>query len=235
MNKSIYIALSGSVLRQLHMDIISQNLANADTVGYKRDKVSFNDYLIPQDLMNPVPDLKVMSSHSPLITDFSEGNLIKTGNALDVAIDGKGFIALEDSRYTRRGDLKRDKEGYLTTYNGAKVLGEKGPIKLPDGKIEISPTGSVSVNKVEADVIKVIDFKQNASLSKTGEGIFLTNEQGTKTNAEIKQGYLESSNVSIISEMIRMIQTLREFETYQKAINTFDEAAGKINNEMGRL
>lgn len=235
MNKATYIALSGAVLRQLNMEVISQNLANADTIGYKRDKVSFNDYLIPQDLMSPAPDLKAMSFHSPLITDFSEGSLIKTGNALDIAIDGKGFIALDGSRYTRRGDLKRDKDGYLTTYNGIKVLGEKGPIKLPDGKIEITSTGSLSVNNVEADVIKIVDFKQAESLSKTGESIFFTNVQGTKASAEIKQGYLETSNVNIIREMVRMIQTLREFETYQKAIHTFDEATGKINNEMGRL
>ncbi len=235
MNKAIYIALSGAVLRQMQMDVISQNLANADTAGYKRDKVSFNDYLVPQDLMSPDPQYKAMSFHSPLITDFTEGNLTKTGNPLDIAIEGKGFIALEGGRYTRRGDLKRDKDGYLTTYNGIKVLGDKGPIRLPDGMIEISPSGSVSVNKVEADVIKIVDFAQTGTLSKAGESIFLSNGEGTKANAEVRQGYLETSNVSIIKEMVRMIQTLREYETYQKAIQTFDDAAGKINNEMGRL
>lgn len=235
MNKAIYIALSGAVLRQLQMDVISQNLANADTAGYKRDKISFNDYLVPQDLMSPDPQYKAMSFHSPLITDFSEGNLIKTSNPLDIAIEGKGFIALEGNRYTRRGDFKKDKDGYLTTYNGVKILGEKGTIRLPDGTIEISSSGSVSVNKVQADVIKIVDFVQTGSLSKAGESIFTSNEQGTKATAELRQGYLETSNVSIIKEMVRMIQTLREYETYQKAIQTFDDAAGKINNEMGRL
>ncbi len=235
MNKAVYIALSGAVLRQLHMDVIAQNLANADTAGYKRDRVSFNDYLLPQDLMSQETDLKVMSIHSPLITDFSAGNLIKTGNPLDIAIDGKGFIALEGSRFTRRGDLKRDSNGYLTTHNGIKVLGDKGTIRLPEGKIQISLTGSISVNGVEADVIQIVDFKENDNLLKAGESIFQADVQGTKANAEVKQGYLETSNVSIISEMVRMIQTMREFETYQKAIQTFDEAAGKINNEIGRL
>jgi len=235
MNKAIYIALSGAVLKQLQMDVISQNLANADTVGYKRDKVSFNDYLIPQDLMAQDPDLKVMSYHSPLITDFSEGNLIKTGNALDIAVEGEGFIALEGNRYTRRGDLKKDKEGYLTAHNGIKVLGNRGTIRLPDGIVDISPTGSISVNRVEVDTINIVDFKQAGSLSKAGESIFLSNEQGVKATAGIKQGYLETSNVNIIREMVKMIQTLREYETYQKAIQTFDDAAGKINNEMGRL
>ncbi len=217
------------------MDVISQNLANADTIGYKKGKISFNDYLIPQDLVSSELDLKAMSFHSPMITDFSDGNLIKTGNAFDIAIDGKGFIALEGNYFTRRGDFKKDKEGFLITYNGIKVLGEKGPIKLPEGKIEISPTGSVSVNKVQVDVIKIIDFQQPANLTKTGESMFHTNEQGTKAKAEIKQGFLETSNVNIIREMIKMIHTMRDYETYQKAIHTFDEATGKINNEVGRL
>ena len=235
MNKGIYIALSGAVLRQLQMDIISQNLANADTTGYKRDKVSFNDYLVPRDLVSPEPEFKAMSYHSPLITDYSEGNLVKTNNAFDIAIEGKGFIALEGDRYTRRGDLKRDKDGYLTTYHGIKVMGDKGPIRLPEGAVEISPSGSISVNKVEVDVIKIVDFTNNQSLSKAGESIFISTEQALKANAEVKQGYLETSNVSVIKEMVTMIQALREYETYQKAIQTFDEAAAKINNEMGRL
>ncbi len=235
MNKAIYIALSGAVLRQMQMDIIAQNLANADTIGYKSDKISFNDYLLPQDIVSSETDFKVMSYHTPLISDFSAGNLIKTGNPLDIAIDGQGFIALEGNRITRRGDLKKDKDGFLTTHDGIKVLGEKGHIRLPDGKIEISSNGSISANGVEVDVIKIVDFKQINNLSKLGNSAFFTNEEGMKAKAEIKQGYLETSNVSIISEMVRMIQTMREYETYQKAIQTFDDAAGKINNEMGRL
>ncbi len=217
------------------MDIIAQNLANADTIGYKSDKISFNDYLLPQDIVSSETDFKVMSYHTPLISDFSAGNLIKTGNPLDIAIDGQGFIALEGNRITRRGDLKKDKDGFLTTHDGIKVLGEKGHIRLPDGKIEISSNGSISANGVEVDVIKIVDFKQINNLSKLGNSAFFTNEEGMKAKAEIKQGYLETSNVSIISEMVRMIQTMREYETYQKAIQTFDDAAGKINNEMGRL
>lgn len=235
MNKAIYIALSGAVLRELHMDIISQNLANADTTGYKKSKISFNDYLIPQDLVSTQLDLKSMSFHSPTITDFEVGNIVKTGNPLDIAIDGKGFIALEGNQYTRRGDFKKDKEGFLITYNGIKVLGEKGVIKLPEGKVEISSTGTISVNKVAIDTIKLVDFAQPNELLKVSDSMFVTNQQGAKAKAEIKQGYLETSNVNIISEMIKMIHTLREYETYQKAIHTFDEATGKINNELGRL
>ena len=235
MYKGIYIALSGAVLKQSQMEVIAQNLANADTVGYKKDKISFKDYLMPMDIIGLQPDGKVMSSISSFKTDFSVGNLIKTGNSLDIALDGSGFIALEGDRYTRRGDLERDREGYLTTHNGIKVLGNNGPIRLPNGNVEISVTGGISVNGVQVDSIKIIDFPQTESPSKVGEGIFFKNENGVKADISVKQGYLETSNVDIIKEMVSMIETLREFEAYQKAIQTFDEASAKINNEIGRF
>ncbi|MCX7913270.1 MAG: flagellar basal-body rod protein FlgF [Thermodesulfovibrionales bacterium] len=235
MHKAIYIALSGALMRQLNMDIISQNLANVNTIGYKSEKISFNDYILPQDLTSPNLDLKVMNFHTPTVIDFSSGSLIMTSNPLNIAIDGEGFIALEGNRYTRRGDLKRDANGYLTTQSGIKILGEKGPIKLPDGKIEIKPNGTVLVDGVEVDSLKVVKFKDTTNLIKLGESIFSSNEQGTKSNAEVKQGYLETSNVNIISEMVKMITTLREYEAYQRAIQTFDESTAKVNNEMGRL
>ncbi|MCX8031331.1 MAG: flagellar basal-body rod protein FlgF [Thermodesulfovibrionales bacterium] len=235
MNKAIYIALSGAVLRELHMDIITQNLANADTIGYKKGKISFNDYLLPQDFLAERIDFKALSYHSPLMIDFSEGNLYKTGNPLDIAIDGNGFIALEGSRYTRRGDLRKDKENFLVTHNGIKVLGEKGAIKLPDGKVEINSSGRIIVNGVEIDTIKVVHFDKLNELKKVDDSLFHSQQQGKKSLAMIKQGFLETSNVNVISEMVKMIVTLREYEAYQKAIHTFDEATAKVNNEIGRL
>jgi flagellar basal-body rod protein FlgF len=235
MYKGIYIALSGAVLKQSQMEVIAQNLANANTVGYKKDRISFKDYLMPMDNIGLQPDGRVMSYISSFQTDFSAGNLIKTGNSLDIAIDGSGFIALEGNHYTRRGDLKRDREGYLTTHNGIKVLGNNGPIRLPDGNVEISVTGGISANGIQIDSVKIVDFPQTDNPSKVGEGIFLKNENGVKANASVKQGYLETSNVDIIKEMVSMLETLREFEAYQKAIQTFDEASAKINNEIGRF
>lgn len=235
MNKAIYIALSGALMRELHMDIITQNLANVDTIGYKKGKISFIDYLIPQDLTNTTADLKIMNFHTSPLVDYSEGNLVKTSNPLDIALDGEGFIALENNLYTRRGDLRKDNKGYLTTHNGIKVLGERGPIMLPEGKIEITPTGLILVNNIAVDALRVVKFKDPKNVSKIGDSLFYSNDESQRSNTLIKQGYLETSNVNVITEMVKMISTLREYEAYQKAIQTFDESAAKVNNEMGRL
>jgi flagellar basal-body rod protein FlgG len=235
MYKGIYLALSGAVLKQRHMEVITQNLANANTLAYKRDGLSFKDYLVASESASPGPDQKVMTDLSAFSTDHSSGNLVQTGNPLDTALEGDGFFSLEGSRFTRRGDFKVDKEGYLTTHKGLKVLGRKGPIKVPKGKLEIGPDGGLSVDGEAFDTIRIVDFSNKDTLMKAGEGIFTTKATGTPSKALVRQGYIETSNVDIVHEMVRMIETLREFEAYQKAIHAFDEAAGKANNEIGRL
>ncbi|GAB4387930.1 MAG: flagellar basal-body rod protein FlgF [Thermodesulfovibrionales bacterium] len=231
MYKGIYIALSGATLKHTQLDIISQNLANANTLGFKRSDISFKDYLL-QSLEEP--GARVMADISGVATDFSEGELVKTGNPLDVALEGRGFISLEGGRYTRRGDLKVDEAGHLATATGARVLGESGPIIVPKGKVEIGSSGEVSVDGVQVGKIKVVDFKDPGALRK-GEEYFYSTEQGVESSAGVKQGYLETSNVDTIREMTRMISTLREFEAFQKAITAFDEATSKVTNDMGRL
>jgi flagellar basal-body rod protein FlgF len=235
MYKGIYIALSGAVLKQTQMEVISQNLANADTIGYKRDEVSFKDYLIPQDVISYEPDGRDMSDISSFTTDLSSSTHIKTGNPLDIAIEGTGFVALEGNRYTRKGDLKKDSQQYLTTQSGIKVMGEKGPIKLPEGLIQISESGDVSVNGAKVDSIKIVDFKQTKDLTKAGGDMFFSKAKPSAAKAVVEQGYLERSNVGVVKEMIKMIEMVREFEMFQKAIQCFDEAQGKATNEIGKV
>ena len=235
MYKGIYIALSGAVLKHAQMEITSQNLANADTIGYKKDQITFKDYLIPQDAFSYEPDGRAMSYISTFRTDLSVGNLIKTGNLLDIAIEGKGFISLEGNRYTRRGDLKKDREGYLTTQDNIKVLGEKGPILLPDGALQINESGDVFVKGEKVDSLKIVDFQQPENLTKAGGDIFFFKGNPSQTKGVVKQGHLEKSNVEIVKEMVRMIEMFREFESFQKAIQFFDDAQAKATNEIAKI
>jgi flagellar basal-body rod protein FlgF len=235
MYKGIYIALSGAVLKNTQMEVISQNLANADTIGYKKDKITFKDYLMPQDAFSGSPDGRAMSDISKFMTDLSAGNMIRTGNALDIAIEGKGFISLEGNRYTRRGDLKKDNEGYLTTQNNIKVLGKKGPIQLPDGALQINESGEVFVNEEMIDSLKIVDFQQTENLTKAGEDIFFYKGNPSQIKGFVKQGNLEKSNVEIVKEMVNMIEMYREFESFQKAIQFFDEAQEKATNEIAKI
>ncbi len=243
MYKGIYIAASGAVLKQTQLDVISQNLANANTAGYKKDSISFKDYLF-QTEPSATPDGRDMTEYSGTKTDLSNGNTVKTGNSFDIAVEGDGFLALEGNHYTRGGDLKENSEGFLTTHDGIKVLGLGGPISIPSDSVQVSIDlqGKVSVMTAgntlpqEIDTIKVVDFGPDANLTKMGNGLFTANANaGTPSTSTIKQGYVETSNVQVVREMVQMIQTMREFETYQKAIQAFDSATSKVTNDLGRL
>jgi flagellar basal-body rod protein FlgF len=237
MYKGIYIALSGAILKQMQLETVTQNVANANTVGFKRAGLAFKDYLLPRDAVSLEPDGRVMATLSAQTTDFSSGTRTKTDNPLDIAIEGTGMIALAGGRYTRRGDLRKDHEGYLVTHGSAKVLGGGGPIRIPEeaGRITIDPDGNIEADSVPIDKLRVEEFDSPDSLARAGDGTYLATAPGTAAEGKVMQGYLETSNVNAVAEMVRLIETMREFESYQKMIQVFDETTAKVNNELGRI
>ena len=235
MNKGIYIALSGAVLKQRHMDIFAQNVANSNTTGYKKERISFRDYLIPADTPSGVvEDGRSMTQLSEQVTDFSDGPSFRTDNPLDLAINGDGFFALENDRYTRNGNFKIGTDGYIATQDNIKVLGDGGPISLEGSTIEINTSGEIFSDGVSVAQIKVVDFEDRSKLNKMDGRYFYSEETGQESAANINQGYLESSNVEVVREMVQMVTYLREFESYQKMIHALDEATSRTINEMGR-
>lgn len=233
MHKGIYIALSGALMKQRELDVLSDNIANADTPGYRSGSLSFRDYLLNKDR----DDSRTMTYLNSMTVQFVPGSFLKTGNSLDIAIEGRGFLSLEGGLYTRRGDMKRTEEGYIVTSSGKKVMGNNGPLRIPEGKVEIKEDGSIYVDGNPFDRLRIVEFDDTSILRRTGEGLFATvnNASGKPSLSRILQGYVEGSNVEIVREMIKLINALREFETFQKAIQTLDEAAGKINNELARI
>lgn len=229
MYRGIYIALSGAMLKDTQLEAITRNLSNSNTIGYKREGLSFRDFIVSEERG------RIMASASSVNIDFSEGQLIRTGNTLDIAINGDGFISLAGNRYTRKGDLKRDKDGFLTTSEGIRILGRNGQIRIPDGRIEIDREGNIAVNGVTIDRIKIVNLSLSNNMVRVGDSTFYTEEAGKETKAEVLQGYLEGSNVNVIDEMVKMITTLREFESYQKVIHAFDEATSKLSNEVTKI
>jgi len=234
--KGIYIAASGALMKQKQMEIISNNLANSDTAGFKKDGVIFRDYLISEhNGVEQAGDGRAMTYYDETFTDYSHGGIIQTGNPFDVALDGKGFFALEGDKYTRRGDFKLDSEGFLTTKNGEKVLGVGGPIQITGNDVSIGFRGAVKVGAEIVDSIRVVDFENYKELVKTGDSIYTTAQEATPANVNVAQGFKELSNVNVVKEMTDMINNLREYESYQKLIQSFDEATGKVTNEMARV
>ena len=235
MYKGIYIALSGAMLKSRNMDIFAQNIANANTTGYKKERISFRDYIIPVDnIPGYRPDGRVMTELSGIVTDFSEGSLIMTDNPLDLAINGEGFFALEGDRYTRNGNFRINSDGYLVNQDGVKVLGDGGPVAVQGNNIDINPSGEIIVDDISVGRLKIVGFPDKGVLSKLSGGMFTAKEAGEAVDSNISQGFLEGSNLNVIREMVQMLKSLREFESYQKMIQAFDEAASKTINEMGR-
>ena len=236
MHKGIYIALSGSVQKQGQLDTLTHNVANASTVGFKKDRSSFQEFLVSGiSGMADSDDGRAMTDLSEVKTDFSAGTQFTTGNPLDIALSGEGFLCLEGDRYTRKGDLQIGRDGYLVTQDGRKVLGAGGPIQLPQGTVAIAPSGEVRVNDVVVDTLKVVDFKDKNSLVELESGQYVSSEKPVESTASFASGHLESSNVDAVKEMVQMITTLREFEIFQKAIKAFDDASSRVTNEMAKV
>ncbi len=234
MYKGAYIALTGAAPKQTQMDLISHNIANANTAGFKKDRIAFKEYLTTAVNASVPDEPMTLGGNYYIATDFSSGPIIKTGNTLDLAIDGEGFFALEGNKYTRGGNFRISGDGFLVTQNNIKVLGSGGPISIEGEKIEILSNGEIFVNNESAGILKVVNFQDQSVLKRLDGSIFSSDKAGEASTSQVMQGHIEGSNVEAIREMVNMMTALREFESYQKIIRSFDEASSKVVNEMGR-
>lgn len=222
----IYSALDA---RMRAVDTIANNLANASTVGFKRDFAGILAGKMEETL------------NARTQVDLSSGNLINTGNELDVAIGGSGFFVIQTpagERYTRSGNFGLNADGELVTKDSMKVLSASGsPIMLGRGKVAIQDEGVITVDNKEVAALKIVTFSDPAKLQK--EGFCRFSWQGVAggiqpaADPKLKSGYLEGSNVNPINEMVNLIATYREFEALQ-GVEKMDSES-KLIQEMGRL
>lgn len=244
MNSGMYAALSGNVAAMRRMDIISNNLANANTPGFKKDKMNFESMLSGTTDQPRVPD--GVTADPPLLkdnvyTDYSQGPVVRTGNTLDIAIDGDGFFVVNTpagQAYTRQGNFHIGPDGSLVTVDGFPVVGQGGAIRVKGSNVDINSNGVVSVDGTNTGTLSVVDFPKPYSLNKEGGSLFTpVNPQVTPQPVKniIRQGYLEGSNVQTITEMMLLIETNRYFETCSKVIKGYDDMASKATGELGRL
>jgi len=244
MNSGMYSALSGSLTAMKRLDVISNNLANVNTPGFKKDKMAFESMLAGN--VNP-PLVPQGSTADPILQkenlyiDYSSGPVSQTGNVLDLAIDGDGFFVVSTPNgpaYTRQGNFRSSADGTLVTADGYPVLGDGGPVKLPGGTIDVGSDGVVTVDGVPSGTLSLVDFQKPYKLTKTGSALFVPSDPQAKpqqATGNVRQGHLEGSNVETITEMVQMIETSRYFETCQRVIRGFDDMASKAANDIGRL
>jgi flagellar basal-body rod protein FlgF len=234
MDRMLYLAMSGAKQTMLAQTAVSHNLANANTVGFRADLEAFRS----MPVFGPGHPSRVFAMSERPDVDFSAGTVISTGNNLDVAIKGDGWLAVEaedgSEAYTRAGDLRIGSNGILETGAGHPVLGNGGPIAIPphetleigtDGTISILPLGQDPNTLADIDRLKLVnpDIKQ---LVKGDDGLFRL-EDGTQAPADasvnLVRGSLESSNVNTVHAMVEMISLARQFEMQIKAMRTVEE------------
>lgn len=253
MDNGILISLLSSKKSEAKFDTIVQNIANASTVGYKANRISF-DSLMSQLLKKSESEVNGTQSLSPQnlstqienniesITDFSGGKTYYTGNPLDIAINNEGFFKLntpDGIKYTRNGNFSLDNTGRLITSEGFSVLSESGEIVLKDPNIKIENDGSIKSDKSTLGKIVLVNFKDLSLLKRNGNTFYLAQgmeeQEIPAEGAIMNQGYLELSNVNIVQEMVKMLSVVRANESYQKIIENFNTINFKAANELGKF
>ncbi len=258
MLRSLWIAKTGLDAQQMHIDVITNNLANVGTNGFKRSRAVFED-LLYQTLRQPgaqssqqtqLPSgLQLGTGVRPVASEriFSQGNLQQTGNPLDIAIQGSGFLQIQmpdgTTAYTRDGAFRTDANGQLVTSSGFSV---QPAITIPANtqSITIGRDGVVSVVRqgtstpTQVGTLQLANFVNPAGLLSLGENLYQetaasgtpsVNQPGTNGLGLINQGYAETSNVNVVEELVNMIQTQRAYEINSKAIQTSDQMLQRLS------
>ncbi len=258
MIRSLWISKTGLDAQQTQMDVISNNLANVSTSGFKRSRAVFED-LLYQTLRQPgaqssqqtqLPSgLQLGTGVRPVATEriHAQGNLQQTSNDKDVAIQGQGFlqVLLPDgtTAYTRDGSLQIDNQGQLVTSSGFVI---QPAISIPAGaqSLSIGRDGTVSVTlqgtaaATQIGALQLATFINPAGLESKGENLYVetgssgtanTNTPGTNGTGILTQGYVETSNVNVVEELVTMIQTQRAYEINSKAISTSDQMLARLS------
>ena len=257
MIRSLWIARTGLDAQQTQLDVIANNLANVSTNGFKRARAVFED-LLYQNLRQPgaqssqqtqIPSgLQLGTGARPVSTAriFTQGNLQKTDNTLDVAINGNGFfqVLLPDGTtgYTRDGSFQKDNQGQIVTSNGYPLSPN---ITIPadalsvtvgtDGTISVTQPGVATATQIGA--LQLATFVNPGGLLSIGQNLFLEtassgtptpNTPGTNGAGAVNQGYVETSNVNVAEELVTMIQTQRAYELNSKVVSTSDNMLGRL-------
>lgn len=226
---SIAAHMSGHLLQQ---EVIANNLANANTVGFKRDTTSF------AEVLRAAAKQRGPAVEGTSVVDLSEGSVVQTGNATDLALEGDGFFAVQGTTgaaFTRRGEFSLDAAGHLVLNDGSMLLGEKGPLTIKGSSFSVDESGQVLVDGSVTDSLKLVALSSGALPTKLGNCLFTGPAQPAQTRPKVRQGYVEQSNVNTVKEMAQMIAVFRQFEASQRVLRIADDTLAKAVNEVGRV
>lgn len=246
--------LTGARIQEIRLETISNSLANINTPGFKENKIFSLDQVNmegPNDGASSTGSYMLNSATLKLpvgtFIDFTQGPMVLTGNPLDLALEGNGFFSVmtpDGKQYTRNGTFTINEENVLVTKEGYPVLGSGGEISIDtdnysSNDISIDETGRIFQGESEVGTFQIESFEDNGVLKKVGETLFAKISDSNAVDADeeffIRQGYLEQSNVEAIRAMTEMIEVLRGYEAYQKALKTVDQIDSKSINDVGAI
>ena len=238
MENTSIIALSRATTLQRQMELIANNVANMSTTGFKSEQPLFIEFV-----NKPVEDEKYsMVQDYSTLRDLAPGPITQTGNPLDIALEGNGYIALDTlhgTRYTRNGNLSLDSERQLVSAGGLPVLDDGGnPITIPQNarEIRITPQGDVYGDAVQVGRINIVSFKNEQFMTQLGGGLYHTDEApAAAEDTIVRQGFLEGSNVHSISEMNNMIDVNRQYQNIQNLMKTEHDRLRNAYSKLAKL
>ena len=261
MIKGLYTSAAGMLPLPYRQDLVTNNLANANTSGYKQDRafiralvtadLYLNEYQIastgePPPMVNiSPPAFRASVGNSSQVvemqTDFSQGDLEVTGVDFNFAIEGDGFFTLQTPdgiRYTRGGNFQMDPDGNLASAQGFQVLGTAGPLNVQGGRLKVQENGNIYVDNILSGTLRISDFDKPYELNKVADNLFAPRGAAAARNADnfiVKQGMLEKATGHPIDHLVGMIQLERFFEIGQRAIRLQDETLQKAASQVGRI
>jgi flagellar basal-body rod protein FlgF len=249
MHPVLSLTLQSMQADMARMDRVAMNLANAQTPGYKREVIAAGTFA--QAVQEQVAAAAEQGGPTALAVhlDPRQGAMKATGQQLDIALSGEGWFEVltdQGQAYTRLGSFRRDAQGRLVTAQGQPVAGMSGEIQLPEGPVSIDAAGRIfeavageggvaKSGSAPLAQLKVVAFEEGAPARRLGAGLvgFPGATAKTEVRAEVRQGYLENANVSSMQEMVQLMQTVRHFESLQKAALSYDEMLGNAIRKLG--
>ena len=229
------VAAWGALREEKRYSVIANNMSNSQTVGFRKDNLVF------RQVIDQVSNRLGSEETGRGLISFQQGELQATGNALDVAIDGEGFFKVatpQGIRYTRSGRFELNNDRILVSAAGFPVMGRTGEITLTGKNISIDKDGSIRVDGNPIDQLSVVTLPAPHLLKKEGQTLLKSDdpqEEMEDPESQVIQGSLESSNTNTVEEMMKMLDSLRVYESCMKAIQSNDELNAKAVNEVGRV
>ncbi len=241
MIKGIYRAASGMLPRIKKQEVVANNLANVNTPGFKRQDVFMEELSRAHQRMMPRQEGWEIPMVDEIYADYSQGVLERTGDDLNIGLDGNGFMVVQSPEgellYTRAGSFSLSPDGSVVTPEGHVLMTDVGPLVLePGASFQVGIDGIITVSGEEFGRLAITDFEKPDALQRTDGNVYRAPQGLAQIEPEqlyVRQGYIERANVDVVREMVDMITSFREYESNQKAIQIIDESLEKTVNRVG--